>query len=81
MHCACGIGEERRAVVCLPARKVRVEILERRTAFLGTLVDEVVRAAEVIDERRSEEKSKVLKLGNHIADAAVLVCIVRVQWS
>jgi hypothetical protein len=59
MHAACGIGEERRADVCLPARRVRLEIEERRTAFFGTF-DE--RAASVNDDVSSREGRKVVRL-------------------
>ena len=58
-------------MVCLPAWKVRVEIWERRTAFLGTLEDEVVRAADVGEDRRREDSRTAAKLGNHIAQGAL----------
>lgn len=47
IHCSCGIGVTRREEVDCPDRRVRLETLERRTAFRGTLVADVMRAAEV----------------------------------
>jgi hypothetical protein len=38
--------------VDLPERRVRVDIFERRTAFLGTLEGFVIRAAEAREVRR-----------------------------
>ena len=54
-HTACGIGEDRRADVCLPARRVRLEIEERSTAFFGALGE---RAASVDDVMISREESR-----------------------
>lgn len=60
MQAAWGIGEDRRAVVCLPARRVRVEMEESRTAFLGTLGE---RAASVGgDMSKREERRKGARL-------------------
>jgi hypothetical protein len=65
MHAACGIGEDRRADVCLPARSVRLEIDERRTAFFGVLEE---RAASVFEGvSRREDNARVARLRNHVA--------------
>ena len=53
---ACGIGDDRRADVCLPARRVRVLMEDSRTAFFGIFG---ARAASVVeDENRRNEKKK-----------------------
>jgi hypothetical protein len=60
MHTACGIGEDRRADVCLPARRVRLEIEERRTAFFGKLEERVASVRDDVSSR--EEKIRLATL-------------------
>jgi len=65
MHAACGIGEDRRADVCLPARSVRLEIEERRTAFFGICEE---RAASLIKGvRKRENSARAAALRKHVA--------------
>jgi hypothetical protein len=64
MHAACSIGEDRRADVCLPARRVRLEIEERRTAFFGTLEERAASASEDVSSR--EERTRISRLRSHI---------------
>lgn len=61
MHCNWGAGGTRRDVVDLPDRRVRLEILERRTAFLGTLEGFVTRAAEL--REMSTVRMRIMKGG------------------
>jgi hypothetical protein len=60
--------------VDLPERRVRVDILERRTAVLGTLEGFVTRAAEAREVRsatsRRRKGENALKLCRHIMVAA-----------
>jgi hypothetical protein len=65
MHAACGIGEDRRADVCLPARRVRLEIEERRTAFFGILVERAASVSEDVSSR--EERTRISRLRIHMA--------------
>ena len=65
MHAACGMGVDRRADVCLPARRVRVEIEESKTAFFGTLGERAASVSE--DLRRREERTRISRPGSHMA--------------
>ncbi len=57
----------------LPDRRVRLEIFERRTAFLGTLEGFVTRAAEPREmrtvRRRTMKGGQVREEGKHIIAA------------
>ena len=65
VHTACGIGEDRRAEVCLPARRVRLEIEDSRTAFFGTLGGRAASAVEDVNSKN--ERRKASKPLSHMA--------------
>jgi hypothetical protein len=50
------MGEDRRAEVCLPARRVRVEMEESRTAFLGTLGERAASVGRDMSKRVESRK-------------------------
>ena len=52
------MGETRRDAVDLPDRRVKLDIFERRTAFLGALEGFVTRPAEVREVRREEMRMR-----------------------
>ena len=64
MHTACGIGEDRRAEVCLPARRVRLEIEDSKTAFFGTLGGRA--ASALVDVTSKNESRKASKPLSHM---------------
>jgi hypothetical protein len=64
MHVTCAIGDDRRADVCLPARSVRLEIEERRTACFGILEE---RAASMIEVVSKEDNARASRPRHHVA--------------
>lgn len=69
IHAACGIGDDRRADVCLPVRSVRLEIEERRTAFFGILEE---RAASMIEVVSRENNARASRPRNHVTSIMII---------
>src|SRR2546423_15412890 len=65
MHAACGIGEDRRADVCLAARSVRLETEERSTAFFGICEERAASLTKGASKR--EDSTRAVALRKHVA--------------